>query len=56
MSFWPADSNLTALVSSGEPMQTTNNLNVNLSKIYDELSTLHLNNLIYFDDMELKKL
>ena len=29
MSFWPADSNLTALVSSGEPMQTTNNLNVN---------------------------
>ena len=34
----------------------SNNLNVNLSKIYDELSTLHLNNLIYFDDMELKKL
>ena len=35
MSFWPADSNLTALVSSGEPMQTTNNLNVNLEWIVE---------------------
>ena len=33
-----------------------NNLNINLSKIYDELSILYLNNLIDFDDKELEEI